>query len=271
MESSTAGASATKTCPFCAEQIQAAAIKCRFCGSMLESAAVPVPAVSASSASSGAQAAAPLRVSRARVFAKTCHLLALGWTVFCAVGVVTGMANASNELGGDFSGAAAIGVGLGLGFWAFLWFVPVVGLEVVAIAATATAKRSPADDATSKREWRNALLFSAAPNLFLLLATLATLGGNMTSSIQSGPPSSSEQRGRTDADDISLDDFNRLREGMTYAEVTTILGKQGSEMSRSTLADITTVMYSWEGPGIANMNAMFQNDRLISKAQFGLK
>lgn len=36
---------------------------------------------------------------------------------------------------------------------------------------------------------------------------------------------------------------------------------------------VTTVMVQWENPGVfaGNMNAMFQNGKMISKAQFGLR
>ena len=38
------------------------------------------------------------------------------------------------------------------------------------------------------------------------------------------------------------------------------------------LAAVALVMYTWDGTGfIANMNAMFQNDRLDSNAQLGLE
>jgi hypothetical protein len=37
------------------------------------------------------------------------------------------------------------------------------------------------------------------------------------------------------------------------------------------LAGIKTVMYSWQNPDGSNMNAMFQDDKLVSKAQFMLK
>jgi hypothetical protein len=49
------------------------------------------------------------------------------------------------------------------------------------------------------------------------------------------------------------------------------IGEAGTEISRSELAGISTVMYSWQNPGGANMNAMFQNGSLVTKAQFGLK
>jgi hypothetical protein len=65
--------------------------------------------------------------------------------------------------------------------------------------------------------------------------------------------------------------FNRLREGMSYREVVAILGSSGELISSSTLAGTTTEMYRWEGDSLgANMNVMFQDDKLISKAQFGL-
>lgn len=73
------------------------------------------------------------------------------------------------------------------------------------------------------------------------------------------------------ASKVTLANYNRLKTGMSYAEVSAILG-EGTEMSRSEIADYVTVMYSWDGDGFgANMNAMFQNGKLVQKAQFGLK
>jgi hypothetical protein len=70
----------------------------------------------------------------------------------------------------------------------------------------------------------------------------------------------------------SMEDFNTLQAGMSYSQVCDIVGDQGTEMSRSEIAGYQTIMYSWNGNGIlgANMTAMFQNGKLVSKAQFGL-
>lgn len=49
-------------------------------------------------------------------------------------------------------------------------------------------------------------------------------------------------------------------------------GEPGQELSSNEMAGISTIMYQWDGDGFAsNMNAMFQNNKMISKAQFGLK
>lgn len=47
-------------------------------------------------------------------------------------------------------------------------------------------------------------------------------------------------------------------------------------MSSTEMAGFKTIMYMWVGSGVSgmmggNMNAMFQNDRMMSKAQMGLK
>jgi len=79
---------------------------------------------------------------------------------------------------------------------------------------------------------------------------------------------------RQNGHDVTLANFNSLRSGMSYQQVVNILGKPGTLVSESNLAGYNTVMYCWQSPRGAtgaNMNAMFQNGRLVQKAQFGLR
>jgi hypothetical protein len=70
---------------------------------------------------------------------------------------------------------------------------------------------------------------------------------------------------------VTLAEYSALTEGMSYEQAVRIIGESGTEVSRSEIAGFSTVMYSWQNPGGANMNAMFQNGSLVTKAQFGLK
>jgi hypothetical protein len=72
---------------------------------------------------------------------------------------------------------------------------------------------------------------------------------------------------------VTMDQYKQLQTGMSYRAVKKILGCDGVELSSSDIAGYKTEMYMWSGAGGlgANMNAMFQNDRLQMKAQFGLR
>ncbi len=69
---------------------------------------------------------------------------------------------------------------------------------------------------------------------------------------------------------VTKAEYDLLSEGMSYREAVAVIGAPGEEISRSDLAGFTTIMYSWMNPNGSNMNAMFQNDKLVQKAQFGL-
>ncbi len=66
--------------------------------------------------------------------------------------------------------------------------------------------------------------------------------------------------------------FAQLKTGMKYADVVKIFGSEGEVLSENEMGGFKTVMYKWDGEGFgANVNVMFQNGKLISKSQFGLK
>jgi hypothetical protein len=65
--------------------------------------------------------------------------------------------------------------------------------------------------------------------------------------------------------------FNRLQTGMTYAQAVQILGKEGEKLSSNEMGSYKIEMYQWDGDGDAKINAFFENGKLDSKLQFGLK
>ena len=76
---------------------------------------------------------------------------------------------------------------------------------------------------------------------------------------------------------ITKEQYQRIEMGMSYAEVCKIIGWPGDEMSRNqingvngVMPTIDTVMYGWSNANGSNILLMFQNDRLIQRAQFGL-
>lgn len=107
------------------------------------------------------------------------------------------------------------------------------------------------------------------PACAMIALSLAACGGDETAS--SSVDSSAQEA--TNEPTMTAAEFAQLETGMSYSEVAEIVGGEGEVMSESEMAGTRTVMYSWEGEGSmgANANAMFQNDELINKAQFGLE
>ena len=69
---------------------------------------------------------------------------------------------------------------------------------------------------------------------------------------------------------VTMAKFNSVKDGMSYDAVRAVIGSPGEEMSRSTIGGFTTVMYQWTNSNGTGMNATFQDDKLVMKAQFGL-
>ena len=73
---------------------------------------------------------------------------------------------------------------------------------------------------------------------------------------------------------ITLEKYDLVQNGMTYVQVSTIMGSTGVKMGESTGANPANdyVEYTWtQGNNGANGTFDFVGDKLIGKAQFGLR
>lgn len=76
---------------------------------------------------------------------------------------------------------------------------------------------------------------------------------------------------------ITYEKYKQINSGMSYQQVCSITGFPGKECARSSMAAVSgvlksveTVMYEWHNSDGSNMNAIFQNNQLTQKAQYGL-
>ncbi len=64
---------------------------------------------------------------------------------------------------------------------------------------------------------------------------------------------------------LSLEDFNKLQNGMKYEETVKILGSECVEASSFSSGSRKSVTYKWEGAKYERITAIFRNDELTSK------
>ncbi|MBS5886193.1 DUF3862 domain-containing protein [Clostridium sp.] len=102
----------------------------------------------------------------------------------------------------------------------------------------------------------------------------ATGGKNETSDDESSTATNSSQENEKKPDKkedskVTYENFLSINMGMTYEEVIGLFG-EGKEVSSSSIGDIKSTVYTWNGKGISNVTLTIQNDIVTSKGQVGL-
>jgi len=83
-------------------------------------------------------------------------------------------------------------------------------------------------------------------------------------------PTEEEEESEAEAGEISMRQYLQLRAGMTHDEVVHILGRDG-KATRKKRAQISTAIVIWKNERGSNLTVVFENDRLVSKSQMGLR
>lgn len=124
-----------------------------------------------------------------------------------------------------------------------------------------------------------ALFISLAVNSAVIAATESVSSYNPPSSIlRSYSPPAIFSTPKQKDQPVTLDEYNMIKNKMSYRQVVSIIGHEGEELTQNTIDGIPgvmdsvhTIMYQWPNGDFTSMNATFQNDKLMSKGQLGLK
>lgn len=100
-------------------------------------------------------------------------------------------------------------------------------------------------------------------------------GGKLLAKAQTGLGDTEYGSDNAEHNEITLDMYNKVDFGMTYAEVIDIIGWEGTVTSEigepGDIYYIIVVLYEGQGSLGANANFTFQDNILSAKTQFGLK
>lgn len=74
----------------------------------------------------------------------------------------------------------------------------------------------------------------------------------------------------SDSGALTMDNYDKIKNGMSYDEVVKIIGSSGTETRSSTIGKIELKSYKWEGDKNQRVYVNFRDDKVNSKSQSGL-
>lgn len=116
-------------------------------------------------------------------------------------------------------------------------------------------------------------------NLFLIIAVFFAFivgckgvdSNKQTTGASGASKTETMTSAKNETSGITAANFAKIKTGMKYDEVVKILGAEGELLSESEIAGFKTQIYQWKAGMMSNMNATFQNGKLMGKSQIGLE
>lgn len=98
--------------------------------------------------------------------------------------------------------------------------------------------------------------------LFFGIGMIAGANGNTNVSTSSS---------QVQEEKMTMEKFNQIEDGMTYEEVVSIIGEEGTLSTESSYGNQTMKVYYWYAKnGISNATVSFMNGKVNAKSQIGL-
>lgn len=83
--------------------------------------------------------------------------------------------------------------------------------------------------------------------------------------------SKSDDKSDSSGGSLTMDNYEKVKTGMSYDDVTDILGSKGTETRSSKVGTTESKSYKWEGDKYVRIYVNFRDDKVTSKSQSGLR
>lgn len=111
----------------------------------------------------------------------------------------------------------------------------------------------------------------SCPNLKDLDKKSSDSSSSNSSSTSSNTGTAPKKEASKSNDGLTLENYNKIKNGMTYDEVKTIMGSGGTETMSSGSGKYKVESYQWKGDGFKFMSIVLSGGKVSSKTQANLE